>query len=175
MRSTRSPNGKRERRLAPRLTACMLATAMLAAISSMTAAANGDANRPIDWRTYIYVPSSDCQDDPVGERILFRVRNSLAASPDFKPVDDILEAHYILAIVCAQPDEQEENWRSTHSYTITALDFPRSERVQMFGELIATGIKRCGAKRVAECSDEFVSDLKTAIDGWRKLNKTHYP
>jgi len=104
----------------------------------------------------VYVRSL-CSDDPVGNRISFKVREGVRKSSAMRLVESPEDAVFKMSLKCIEP-KHNEGYASDFSYTLTATNLDG-----YYDYAIKYGVRSCGSSRVDECADGLVADMDTAI------------
>ena len=117
-------------------------------------AACGEAVAADPWAVYV---RSQCSDDPVGERVAFKVREGLRRSSSMTSADTYRDSVVVITMVCMAPD-QDRGTISNYSYAITTKNTNGHYDYQ-----ITHGVGTCGTKRVDECAEGLVAAIDGAI------------
>ena len=97
---------------------------------------------------------SQCDNDSVGQRIAYRVREGLRRSSSMKLADSYVESVIQMSLVCLDPSPGDNGTISRYSYSITFLN-----RKGYYDYQLTHGVGNCGTRRVDECADGLVADI----------------
>ncbi len=107
---------------------------------------------------------AQCDEDSVGNRVAYFVRESIRKSSAYRLVDEYVKAGYQISIVCSKPDSSEIGVRSIFSYSYVALNFrPKG----YYDYHINHGVYRCGSSRVESCAQDIVASFDQAVSDMR--------
>lgn len=103
-----------------------------------------------------------CNEDSVGQRLAFKIKEGLNGSTSMVAVDRYNEAVIHISLVCITPNNQDRGFFSKYSYQITATNF------QGYYDFALThGVGTCGTQRVPECAEGIVATVDSAISELR--------
>ena len=101
---------------------------------------------------------SQCDDDSVGQRIAYKVREGLRRSSSMTVADRYGDSVIQMSLVCLDPSAGENGTVSRYSYSITFLNSKGYYDYQL-----THGVGNCGGRRVDECADGLVADIDCEI------------
>jgi len=108
-------------------------------------------------RVPVFVTES-CDDDSVGRRVVYNIRENLNRSSAFVSTDEYLKARIRLSLVCLQPEEPDNGNVSYYAYAMSLLNTKG-----YFDFHISHGVGSCGANRVAHCAENVLVVLSDAL------------
>lgn len=112
----------------------------------------------------VHVNDEQCDDDPVGRRIAYRVREGIRASQaGVRLVGQSDHAVLRVSIVCITPKREDAGVVSTYSWMITAANYECGPYGRMY---LAHGVQICGADRVAGCAENLLAALDEELLAW---------
>ena len=124
---------------------------MLLALAVTASAQEGKSYLPV----HLY---SQCDNDSVGQRLAFKVREGLRRSSSMKVADSYGDSVIQMSLVCLDPSAGERGSVSRYSYSITFLNTKGYYDYQL-----THGVGNCGTRRVDECADGLVADIDSEV------------
>lgn len=115
-------------------------------------------------RPPIYVVEQ-CDEDTVGQRIAYRVREGVRESAGMQLADNYSGAVLTVSVVCLKPDRVNAGISSTFAYAISAHSYDCKPGGR---SLLTHGVQVCGADRVAHCAEDLVAVLDSQLIEWRR-------
>ena len=107
---------------------------------------------------------AQCDSDPVGQRVSFKVREGIRKSQSMKLEEKYIDSVMQVSILCSDPDTGSKgNW-SNYATVITVMNTKGSLDFQ-----VNNFIASCGTKRVDECAEGLVANIDESIIFVRKL------
>lgn len=110
----------------------------------------------------VYV-SAQCDQDIVGKRVAFKVKEGLRRSASMSLADRYPDSVITLSIVCQDPDANLNGVISRYAIQVTLLN-PKG----FYDYALTHGVNTCGANRVDSCADSLVADIDDAIGKLRE-------
>ena len=101
---------------------------------------------------------SQCDNDTVGQRVAYRVREGLRRSSSMKVADSYGDSVIQMSLVCLDPSAGDNGTVSRYSYSITFLNNKGHYDYQL-----THGVGNCGTRRVDECADGLVADIDSEV------------
>ena len=101
---------------------------------------------------------SQCDNDTVGQRVAYRVREGLRRSSSMKVADSYGDSVIQMSLVCLDPPQGESGVVSRYSYSITFLNTKGYYDYQL-----THGVGNCGSSRVDECADSLVANIDKEV------------
>ncbi len=101
---------------------------------------------------------SQCDNDSVGQRLAYKVREGLRRSSSMKVADSYGDSVIQMSLVCLDPSAGESGSVSRYSYSITFLNTKGYYDYQL-----THGVGTCGTRRVEECADGLVADIDSEV------------
>ena len=117
------------------------------------------AASPQEGKSYLPVHLfSQCDNDTVGQRLAYKVREGLRRSSSMKVADSYSDSVIQMSLVCLDPSAGENGSVSRYSYSITFLNTKGYYDYQL-----THGVGNCGTRRVDECADGLVADIDSEV------------
>ncbi len=101
---------------------------------------------------------SQCDNDSVGQRIAYKIREGLRRSSSMKVADSYTESVVQMSLVCLSSSGDNSSV-SRYSYSITFLNTKGYYDYQL-----THGVGYCGSQRVDECADGLVADIDSEVE-----------
>lgn len=108
-------------------------------------------------RVPVYV-SVYCDNDTVGQRIGYQVREGLRSSSSMELATTYLGSVAQVRLVCLDPNVQDQGNVSGYSYVYTILNAKGT-----YDFYLTSGVGRCGSARVHDCAMDIVSGLDATL------------
>lgn len=110
-------------------------------------------------KTYLPVHLySQCDNDSVGQRLAYKVREGLRRSSSMKVADNYSESLIMMSLVCLDPSTGDNGTISRYSYSITFLN-----NKGYYDYQLTHGVGNCGTLRVDECADRLVAGIDSEV------------
>lgn len=109
----------------------------------------------------VYV-QQQCANDTVGQRLAFKIRESLNLSTYMTAVDSHDSSVIQINLGCLEPETKNRGSVSHYSYAITLLNLKGH-----YDFLLRYGIGTCGSLRIAECAESIIADVDEAVSKLR--------
>lgn len=129
---------------------------------AMVAAGAGHAQDSSDLMP-VYV-ESDCDADPVGVRLVYRVREGIRRSAAMRLANGDKSSVIQFSIVCLDPGADDRNIVSNYGYVIN-LTNPDG----FLSYNVTHGVGVCGSSQIDSCGDGLVARIDKTVSDLRKL------
>ena len=121
------------------------------------AATNVFASETAKYYVPVYV-SAECENDSVGQRLVYKVREALRRSASMRVADTYAESIVQSSIVCLTPKEGERGVITRYSHAVTFINSKGTYDYQL-----THGVGICGSDRVDNCADDLVASIDSAV------------
>jgi len=119
--------------------------------------ANAAATEKEKYLLPVYV-SADCDNDTVGQRLVYKIREALRRSASMKLADTYSESIVQSSIVCLSPKESDRGVITRYSHAVTFMNSKGTYDYQL-----THGVGTCGSDRVDSCADTIVASIDSVI------------
>lgn len=99
-----------------------------------------------------------CENDPVAERIGYKIREGLRNSSSMNLVNTYGESVIQYTMVCIDPDPESRSTVTYYSYAVTTSNVGGH-----YDYLLTHGVQSCGTRRVEECAEGQVAAIDEAL------------
>lgn len=99
-----------------------------------------------------------CENDPVAERIGYKIREGIRNSSSMTLVNTYSESVIQYSMVCLDPDAGTKGSITRYSYAVTTTNIDGH-----YDYLLTHGVQSCGTRRVDECAEGQVATIDSAL------------
>lgn len=130
---------------------------VFAVIALLLVSATSRAAEQHSVRIPVYV-SGQCDNDTVGQRVGYQVREALRSSSSMELAKNYLSSVAQVLLVCLDPSEHDQGNVSQYSYVFTIINTKGRYDYYLSG-----GVGRCGSSRVHDCAMDIIAGLDSGL------------
>src|SRR5690606_32516850 len=108
-----------------------------------------------------YVPvyvNAECEDDSVGERLAYKVREAIRRSASMKVAVSYSDSVIQSSIVCLNPNSDDRGVISRYSHAITFINTKGTYDYELIH-----GVGTCGVNKIDSCAESIAASIDKAI------------
>ena len=150
-----------------RLMQLVLQILLLTASAAMWSPANAGPAGDSASTAPVFV-AHQCDDDPIGTRISFKLKEAIRRSTRFSTATNYEDSVVQVTLLCIPPYEDDRGVVSSFSFVITLTN-----QNWKFDTHLASGVRRCGSSRVDSCAEGMLAALDEVFDDVLASLKEH--